>query len=825
MALCSSVRAKRGVRKSALVASRRAIRSVIKKLGQPALIRIVDALTKKGQPLGSKSAVLVGVIAGVTARLPESRSMQEDQKEKIYAFYLREIVGSRSPIPNHLAVALNDFFINYTTISDLQNEVFPQFEKSLLRAPEVVLRNLLPEFVNSLPPSIDLTLFLANNLGKSLLASLKSSNAAVRDGAVASFEALAQRSHEPKALGKATEEILSTMMSAKVTAEQRALHAKILERPQPLPQTAASVCEGMCKLLPKETNETALGSEIAILLRNVPLLTSTNAQLIRSVTDISVKGLEDNKINFRRQWVSQIGRFLYENSDSVTSSSPIAKIEEICLKSIGKSVDEVLANPVAAASTGLAVTALVAAELAELLLDSKVESARSEASKSGITDKVVFGAGASSLLFNPRVYSKLSEADLEWQLRVLVTVFRKTNPGLTGETKSAWAMATIYLIAAADIPRRIRAQAASSLGDLYLSQPQEISDAIITGLWEWYRDQASGKDSTANVTKIDRYRLLHVLQAISPSWDRKSSMSSKLGDNVVKSQLVNMLVLCRNEIIPRANWIELVQRMGQDPGLIASSMASQCIDRISQGLVSHKDDSITPDFRMASCKAAAELAFVAPTAITPLLVEAIHECLPVDEVSRCGPTETAIARTPEGTAFIDVLNAQNQRYVVDKSAPDYETRKWEEEIRNQIAQKKGGQKKLSADDKAKVDAQVVKESKIRQELRTLEEKLRNGIGYVHALATGPPTEAEMWLGSALHDLVDIIDAGATRLVDDAANNAYLACSNLVSLRLGSLRPFIGVATLRALGSRLPANLEQEPLLGKHNVMSIANRIC
>ena len=87
---------------------------------------------------------------------------------------------------------------------------------------------------------------------------------------------------------------------------------------------------------------------------------------------------------------------------------------------------------------------------------------------------------------------------------------------------------------------------------------------------------------------------------------------------------------------------------------------------------------------------------------------------------------------------------------------------------------------------------------------------------VEGLATGPPTDGQVWMGPSLRALVSVIEAGVGVLVGVEADKAYLACANFVSSRLGPLRPFIGVATLRALGSLyLPIEFEQEPLEGLH----------
>lgn len=215
--------------------------------------------------------------------------------------------------------------------------------------------------------------------------------------------------------------------------------------------------------------------------------------------------------------------------------------------------------------------------------------------------------------------------------------------------------------------------------------------------------------------------------------------------------------------------------------------------------------------KKAAYRAAAEMAFVAPDVAIPRLLDLVGCDLDVSQLSDIGPVEAAIFRTPKGTCFVDVLAKKNQNIIPNKNSKDYEVLKWEEDLRSQLEAKRGQQRKLTTEESAKVDAQLKKESKIRDAVRNVESRLTRGIGIVESLATGPPTEATLWLGPAVRLLLDIIDAGANHIVGDRAALSYIACSDKVAARLGSVRPFIGVATLRLKGLGLPQIYEQEQL--------------
>jgi hypothetical protein len=217
---------------------------------------------------------------------------------------------------------------------------------------------------------------------------------------------------------------------------------------------------------------------------------------------------------------------------------------------------------------------------------------------------------------------------------------------------------------------------------------------------------------------------------------------------------------------------------------------------------------------LAAYSAYTDMAFVAPEAALPVVVKQFSQDLDPKQLETVGPTEAAIFRTPEGTAYVDVLS-KKAPVVIDKNTKDYDTLKWEEELRSQLAQKTGQTKKLTPEEQTKVRAQLEKEAVIRKEVAATEQRMRRGVGIVQSLASGPPTEAEQWMGPAVDLLIQTIRAGAGLLLGDMPATALIACSERISNRLGALRPFVGVAILRTIGSiQLSKEYEDEDLGGK-----------
>ena len=823
--LCCSSNVRQSVKQSALVITRRALRKVCgnKNNGEATVRSIVSRLTAKSQPLGIRSAILLGAVAGVCARLPTKRQVLEYQKSYYYAFYAREIIGSRSKVPKHIVMGFTDFFANFTTSEDLRKDVFPAMEKALLRAPEVVLDDLVSPLVAALPLAIDLAQLLSEHLLKPLISSIKSQNVAIRIGAMSAFTVLISRCKNQTYLERITDEILLPLSASKLaTAEHRTLHARMLSILPWQPSRTETICSSLTAIVGKEPNEGALGAEALALTQQFSLVVAMgfdiglNAKTL--VTDAFLKGLSDKRAPARKAWALRAGDLLWLLKGRTGESATAVQLVETLVPKVLQIFDEAALNPQTAGQSGLAVAAYVFAALSRDLLEMvKDDAVRAAIHKTKVYDRVFTASPKLSILLNHRIYTKLSaQEDYIWLIRALVACSRDlANIGSTSTAGDAWAQAFLYLITTADVPSDLQKQAIAALTSVCLENLTVVADTVVQGIWNWQKSiEMEDRDTPAAAAKTGNTRLYIAIRAICLPSETRRPQRDGIDINVLRAQLINMLVLCRPEILPRVDWIEICLRVGQDPGALVRTKAVECLEKVDSFLAVDDSAIFSSTIELAAYNTAAELAFVAPDIITPLLLKRIERDLVVERIKLYGPTEIAIARTPEGTLFVDVLSTRVQNRVLDKNSKDYGTMKWEEEVRSQLAQKKGVERKLTADEKAKVNAQLVKEATIRSRVLKLERILKRGLGFINALATGPPTEADLWMGPCLKALLQVITAGARFLIKNLADESYLICSNVVSPRLGSLRRFVGVATLRALGSSdLSDNLEQEPLGG------------
>ncbi|EME80931.1 uncharacterized protein MYCFIDRAFT_155190 [Pseudocercospora fijiensis CIRAD86] len=803
---------------TALRVSRRAFRTVLKsEFGPDAMGACISTLAAKGPSPLPKNALPLGIIAACCSRLPDRTSVVADKKAEYYAFYLREFLGSKTVLPAYIANALRDFFSAYVTGEELKKELIPAVEKSLLRAPEVVLNDLVAPMIKALPPDLDLSDILASNLVKPLLSNIKSTKVETRDGALRTFCAVAARSRDGKLVGKTADEILTPLKTNKVTAaEQRVIHANMLAALHPSASLASSLPQGLAPVATKEANEPAASAEISCIAKYVTFALDQDVKLETATIDAFAKGLGEKNLPKRRLWALHLADAIWNVQPEAIGKQGTAAFLDASIVKLIDIFHEVNANPLPAVQSGQ--VSVAAAATAVLLARAPGMTPLKNAAaikKAAVGDKVLTLDPKPSFLLNARVYTKLtSEDDLRWLLRAAIAAFPSLTIAKDGNRAlaKAWAQTIIFLISSTAVAPRVRSDAAKALQGLYVANAEVVSDVVVDGLWQWCEDvELETKDSAAAASKTGRSELFRVVRALCLDSETATKVGTPNLQDVIEKQLRRLLVLCRPQLISKAPWIELCLKTGNDPGSLAEKSSTDCLASIL-AVTENPIWKPLPAFQLAACHAAADLAFVAPDVMTTLIVAQISLDLDPSQLDSIGPTEAAIHRTPEGTAFVDVLSTKSQAPQIDKKTKDYDTLKWEEELRASLAAKKGQTKKLTAEEQSKVNAQLKKESEIRKNVAEVDGKLRRGIGFISALSTGPPTKAEAWFGPSVKSLFDIIQAGAGLILGDAASLGYLQCSEKTSSRLGPLRPFVGVATLRGAGiTMLPENLLAEPL--------------
>ncbi|KAM5376828.1 hypothetical protein ACJZ2D_005315 [Fusarium nematophilum] len=805
---CHQPVSRKSVAHSAIIVTRRGLRKLLSSSdsSEKRLTNAVNVLTAKGAQSNPRNAILLGIISGVSARKDHLRPILDSLRPKYYDFFARELISSRTAIPEHLALGLGDFFASFATLDEISKELVPALEKGLLRAPEVILGGVLTALVRSLPNNFDLSKVLEQKLLKPLLSNVKSTNAVIRLGALDAFRTLVSRCNDKDSMEKVIDEIATPLKSGKLaSAEHRILHAQMLEAAPLSKPSAEKVANALCVIAGKEGNESALVAETSALAKAIAFILDNDGEIPKAVLDPITKGLSDKKAPSRKTWLLRVGHVLQALIEAKSVSPAMSVFVEAVVPKIVTTFNEVIANAATAAQNGLIVGAYiltaVTPHVQRLLPGSTADSVLS---KAAVAKHSLSLDPKPSFLLNHRIYSKVTaEEDIRWFARALISVFQGLEQDVDNQVALAWSESIIHLITAHGLSPTTQQETSKALADLYARSPKRVSSFVINGLWDHLEHSSSrDRDQTSNA-----HNLIQVVRSICLTPKDVENSGQSIPKEQLEDQANSLLVLARPELIPRANWIELCLRMDLDPGDLVRKYQNDLLEEVENKTSFNQKSSI---IKKAAYNAAADLAFVASETIIPRILEVISRDLAVEQLQDVGPVEAAIFRTPEGTCFVDVLAKKSQQ-VVDKNKKDYDILKWEEELRSQLEKKKGQQRKLTADETAKVNAQLKKESQIRQSIREVEARLLRGIGIIRSLASGPPTDATQWLGPAVSLLIGVMDAGANLITGDAAPKAYITCSEKVAERLGSMRPFVGVAALRLLGVSLEENYQQEPL--------------
>jgi hypothetical protein len=766
-----SPQSRASLKAQALRVTRRGLRTAFKSNEDGEIIPImVDRLVAKNSTPTPKNALLLGIISGVSARLPKPREVLIGSKKAIYAFYVREILGSRVVLPPHIACALDDFFISFATVEEFETELLPSLERGLLRSPEVVLNDLVTPLIRSLPSEIDLSKSINDKLLTQLLSCLKSTNHITRNNAVSAFKVAMARCRDETTIEKIVAETLNPLKGGKVSsADQRILYAQMLSSVPSNPALSKVISTGLSNLSLKEPNESVTVAVTSALVKHLSRELKGDALVDISVIEAVNKGLSDKRANVRRAWFIDIGNMIWDYTKEQSKA-----YREFCYGIVPKlleSFSEALENPIPTAQSGLIVAAYVTVAVTMDRLidwnDSKIEHLLKTVD---IAQRCLTPTSKLPFLLNYKAYSKLSTVhDHRWAIRALAA----TSGNIVYEDSHSdlWASAFLYLICAAGISPECRKDACGTLTKMYKNRPEVISKVFLNAMWDWVKAiELADKDTPAMAAKTGADRLKNAILSLAPL---ATDSIEDIQNETTKSLLVGLTVLCHHELIPGVDWISLCQRAGVDPGQLVSEKSDKLVDQIR---VYTRKKGQSPCIKNAALKTAATLAFVSPTVATPLIVELFESDLDPEQLRDIGRTEVSIWGTPSRVAFIDVLSSKTAPKIVEKSK-DADTLKWEAEVRSQLAKKNGTERKLTSEEKAKVDAQLVREAAIRERVENVELRLGRGVGIIHSLAEGAPTAVEMWMNKAVRALLKVLEAGAGMIVRDRGIKAYLVRKN------------------------------------------------
>ncbi|KIK38679.1 hypothetical protein CY34DRAFT_809070, partial [Suillus luteus UH-Slu-Lm8-n1] len=808
MQLNRSTHTKPTMQKSALVRTRRALRSAPEEL--PALMATLIAQAKSSQtPLTQIS--LLSTAVDVTLRLKNVKDDSLTQipsaiKNDILDLYTTCVVMSKNPVPSHSSSALHDFIGTCVTSSDLTATVLPTMEKALLRSPEYSL-SVIADFLLAYSHNLDSATF--KKLLTASLNSAKSNNPVVRANATGLFKVLISKNIDSTSVGAALTDVLTLPKTGKTTGPEHrlTLYAMLATMP-PSAEVSAIVMQNVPQLLVKETNDAAVGVLASIMTLHLTFILKANMEVPADATTVITKEMTNTKPVIRRAFVSITGSALW-NVDTVDTDAVLAFSAGIT-SALETNLKIVIANPLTAAVGPLEGYVALALLMGPLTNTGKFGDIIAR----NTSIEVLTGTQAKpSFIISDKIYQKLTDVEDElWLLRAAnLSLFRLKNELAKNEQLRLQIGSVFVHLSIHSHSSEVRRAAIQTIEAAVQSLPHLVIPILREALTaSLIKDKSTAvksapvKEETEKPAPDNRRRYAALLLCCGGN-------KEEAGVGERDDQLVDFIVLAHHSVVcspSRMLWIELCQKAGVDP----HNLVSRRVDQAMSSILTASTIDSKFGFADASYQAISTLVFVCPENALPKIMEQLRTDIDPSTINALSEAEFGIWETPEGTTYVDVLSSQKAEEG-PKKGKDADIARWEAELRKSLANKKGGATAtLSKQAQALVQAQLDKEAAVRQRVTTIKLNLQRGLSYVQSLASINVPELRMYVSFILSLLLEGAMGQGSRLVGSQAFEAYLDLAKCCSTRLDSFQKWVGVATLRSLGiTSVPEELQAEQL--------------
>ncbi|CAO3633857.1 unnamed protein product [Cunninghamella echinulata] len=833
--------------KSAIADTRRPFRNHPKRI--PELFKYALANSSTCTPTYI-NAILIGTIVDVCFHLKhtDGKPFVVDMQSSLIDYYLKNIISSRSAVPQSSMVALNAFISTMITQDIFEQQFLPVLEKMMLRSPEVVLpclANVIPCF------SFDPSTIFESKWKEPLSNHLRSTSLAVRLGASSLWRALCEKCHDIPKLLSVVDVITKPLTTNKVgTPDHRlVMYDASLDLSSNHDATiSAKVLDGgLFTMLTKESNELALvnlikacGKHISILLYNNNFC-QENKALMDKVVKVITDGLVSTKPTVRHQWANAIGTtYWIHDQPSLTLADQIIKY----LQPLATTTNKMQDKPLVWKDGPLEGYVLVALLSGRILNTWKEKNQGiDEFVKKQNYPKVVLGNSGkgtnNSFLLLDRIYMKaLTVEEGIWLTRAIVSLFSQTEQSVLDASNdntspsTGFSMAQIMIWILSSHPHyQVRQQAYESISSLSNQQPEKLSYFFIQALNQWLLDLEKETKGSVAVTALNatnttvdplvaKYRLASVLMAM--------TSFSQIDSNIKSSILIELILLAHHESIvsssEKYNWITLVQRAGIDPGKLVQQHSKRLKELVWKALSTDNNDS--PLFYKAGLSVISTLSFID----TPTFFGSFASDLQLDSKLMKGVDELQynIWKTPDDMVYIDVLKKKNDTKQTNGNKKNKD-QDWEEQLRAELAAKKGVERKLTKEEQVLVNAQKKKEKDIRQQVQKVYDQMTLELNILRSLTanvdvTSTHSTSISILLSSLDKLLNMAQSNAGLLLQEELVDTYLhlarvtiqsSYNNTMNTAFieDSLVNAVGLAILRSRQVNfLPSRWLDEPLV-------------
>ncbi|GAA5915522.1 hypothetical protein JCM6882_005925 [Rhodosporidiobolus microsporus] len=852
--------AKEGVRQSALVLTRRAVRS--RPASIPRMIRTLASPSAKADP-AFRNAPLIGLAVDVALRLKDGtgqvgrgEALVEEVKDTVNDYYLSTLVPSKTVPPAHVLTSLSDFFSftlpasSPSTLSTITTTFLPALEKALARASEPALA-VLAAFLAGLPDEVRTSREVRDKVAPLAVGQTKSAVAGTRGKAVEVFKALLPSPSSPTAaeeesaaadLDAVAKEVYAPLRTGKTTSpDHRLTLYTLLSLLPPSPTLSPEVTSTALAALAKETHEGTVVALAQALAAHLPEQLRAGKDVPAKEVAALVKAMGDTKPPLRRAAHGAVGSVFWAVQQPLPSPAgeateptdaeikfldALAPGLETAVKAMTTAA---LTNPAGGLEGYVSVVVLLGRgrgrgvkKIDDLLANPTIAQLGLQGSKPNffLYDKLYRKTASSPSPIDGLTFLHALETFL------LASPAHADALAADAQLRASFAAALLHMVTEAT-SFEVRKAAVEVVRRAALRSPKLAHEVVGEGVRAWLvatgekkpvaavkpvADDAAGQKEEAD--HAPRLRaVLHALCSALPT-----SLPSPSSDATDRAALLTRLLVVSHH--PRlatgagegaSLWVDLVQAAGLRVDEVIQERCNELLEEVwaEAGVVVEN-----PSLAAAAYRAATTLALVLPSVVVPALYAQFEDDLGPQHLEFIGATEFGVWGTPEGVTFVDVLAAAKPKAAAAGKAnnKEHQIALWEAELRESLARKKPVAAQLSKADRIALEKQLALEGEIRAQVAAALGRLKRGFQLALCLVKSGADVVREYLAKMVEKVLAVIMLQPATLVAEEAFATYQVLGDICSSRLGVFKLSLGVAVLRSVDAQVvPENFRAEPL--------------
>ncbi|GMM33059.1 Gcn1 protein [Saccharomycopsis crataegensis] len=743
----------------------------------------------------------------LVAALSKLRLLQDTNITVVISFYSANVLLNK----NHKTISdqlytlkyFNQYFASqYLTSKLLEEKLLPDIEKSILRSSEFIITMIIPHFFESLLDRKDdeeYPILLVKGPGLSklttqLISNMKSSNDAVRLGASDVLQLILSKVTPyltEQNLFKVIDELAKSWKGTSnfdFKSSYVRLLTSIVPDAKSVSPVAIKVLDVLNPFVIKDQNEGLLFEFLkSYFYWFFKIITADANYDTAGCLKIIKGGLSDKKQVNRKYWLMAMGSYFLKVRENEASKKFINDISGALIDNF----NEFEANPLKSPTTIVYVILCIIKGFSE------------DQFKSFINKSL-------PILSNQKFYLKLNtDVEKSWFIDALYS-----NTDMCASDDLEFGKALIYSTMTSNFSYELRRQALTKLNASFSTASDDLrlvlGELICGSLYSILSSGASEETTKLALDLEWSKRLMYAITCGLLYVPQKPNSSN----TVLGKILIELIVLCHYKSIDlHVGWVDLVQQCRMDPGKIVDDFGVEFFQAsvgklltINTSSYNNDSDPGAKEVYDAIIDSLSTVSFIKPDLIGPLVDQLVvgDLSLPSTVISE---KSLQIWKSSEGELVDDPLDSnKGSKYQVNKNSKDYETKKWEEDLKREIQAKKGKTaKKLSKEEQELVRVQTEKESAVRADVQNVHMKCVRSVRLISSLAKALKSKInngyEYWFSNSVNSLLDVIkNPNSVDLLNDEAVESFLNCSNVMiinndSASLNKIRSSIGVVIL------------------------------